>query len=133
MDKLKIIIAEDDGVTQMFYDEGLSDDTFDKRIVGDGQEAVSEYESWNPDIVVLDMMMPIKNGQEALIEIRKMEKDCNRRTMVVMATAISTKEDIHQCAKIGIEGYISKPFEISEISDLILKCYEKFQSSNNTE
>ena len=133
MDKLKIIIAEDDGVTQMFYDEGLSDDTFDKRIVGDGQEAISEYESWNPDIVVLDMMMPIKNGQEALIEIRKMEKDCNRRTMVVMATAISTKEDIHQCAKIGIEGYISKPFEISEISDLILKCYEKFQSSNNTE
>ncbi len=133
MDKLKIIIAEDDGVTQMFYDEGLSDDTFDKRIVGDGQEAVSEYESWNPDIVVLDMMMPIKNGQEALIEIRKMEKDCNRRTMVVMTTAISTKEDIHQCAKIGIEGYISKPFEISEISDLILKCYEKFQSSNNTE
>ncbi len=133
MDKLKIIIAEDDGVTQMFYDEGLSDDTFDKRIVGDGQEAVSEYESWNPDIVVLDMMMPIKNGQEALIEIRKMEKDCNRRTMVVMATAISTKEDIHQCAKIVIEGYISKPFEISEISDLILKCYEKFQSSNNTE
>ncbi len=133
MVKLKIIIAEDDGVTQMFYDEGLSDDVFDKRIVGNGQEAVSEYESWNPDVVVLDMMMPIKNGQEALKEIRKMEKDCNRRTMVVMATAISTKEDIYECAKIGIEGYISKPFEISEISGIIMKCYEKFQSSNSTE
>ncbi len=130
MDKLKIVIAEDDGVTQMFYDEGLSDDTFDKRIVENGQEAVSEYESWNPDIVVLDMMMPIKNGKEALSEIRNVEKDCNRRTMVVMATAITTKEDIHECAKIGIEGYISKPFEVSEISDLILKCYEKFQSSS---
>ncbi len=127
MDKLKIVIAEDDGVTQMFYDEGLSGDTFDKRIVENGQDAVSEYESWNPDIVVLDMMMPIKNGKEALSEIRKVEKDCNRRTMVVMATAITTKEDIQECAKIGIEGYISKPFEVSEISDLILKCYEKFQ------
>ncbi len=127
MDKLKIVIAEDDGVTQMFYDEGLSGDTFDKRIVENGQDAVSEYKSWNPDIVVLDMMMPIKNGQEALTEIRKIEKDCNRKTMVVMATAVSTKEDIRECVEIGIEGYISKPFEISEISDLILKCYEKFQ------
>ncbi len=127
MDKLKIVIAEDDGVTQMFYDEGLSDDTFDKRIVENGQDAVSEYKSWNPDIVVLDMMMPIKNGQEALTEIRKIEKDCNRKTMVVMATAVSTKEDIRECVEIGIEGYIRKPFEISEISDLILKCYEKFQ------
>ncbi len=132
MDKLKIIVAEDDGVTQMFYDEGLSDDVFDKRIVENGQEAVSEYESMNPDIVVLDMMMPIKNGQEALKEIRKIEKDCNRRTIVIMATAISTKEDLLECAKIGIDGYINKPFEISEISDLILKIYEKFQSSNST-
>ncbi len=132
MKKIKIIVAEDDGVTQMFYEEGLSDDVFDKRIVENGQEAVFEYKSWNPDIVVLDMMMPLKNGKEALTEIRKMEKDCNRSTMVVMATAISTKEDIHECAKIGIEGYINKPFEVSEISDLILRCYEKFQSSNST-
>ncbi len=132
MDKIKIIVAEDDGVTQMFYEEGLSDDVFDKRIVENGQEAVSEYESMNPDIVVLDMMMPIKNGLEVLKEIRKMEKDCSRRTMVVMATASSTKEDLQECEKIGIDGYINKPFEISEISDLILKIYENFQSSNST-
>lgn len=116
----------------MFYDEGLSDDVFDKRIVENGQEAVSEYESWDPDIVVLDMMMPIKNGRDALEEIRKIEKACNKRTMVIMATAISAKEDILECVKIGIDGYISKPFEVDEISDIILKSYEKFKSSDST-
>ncbi len=136
MDKLKILIAEDDRVIQMFYKEGLKEDVFVKIIVDNGEEALRVYANWKPDIVLLDIKMPIKSGYEVLKEIRKREsfisesmKARAKKTAVIMATGMTKKNDILDCTKLGIQGYIIKPFEVEEIANIILNYYNKFQSS----
>lgn len=73
MDKLKILIAEDDVVTQMFYKKGLKEDVFLKAIVDNGEEALRVYSNWKPEILLLDIKMPVKSGYEVLKEIRRRE------------------------------------------------------------
>lgn len=124
--KLKILITDDDKSIQALYYKGLPEDFFEKRIVGNGSDAIELYKSWKPDIVILDIMMPVMSGYEALKKIREMEKySKDKSSVIIMATAMSSKNDILDCAKLGIQGYIIKPFKHTEISNRILSYYQK--------
>ncbi len=125
MDKLKILVADDDKTVQLLYQKGLPEDKFDIKIVGDGSEALETYNSWKPDIVVLDIMMPVKSGYKALKEIRESEEGKDEKTVVIMATAMADKNDIMDCLKLGIQGYMVKPFKHTEIAGKIIACYKK--------
>lgn len=70
MAKLKILVAEDKRIDQELISKGLPDDRYEKRIAVDGEETVRIYESWQPDILLLDLMMPIKSGYSVLQDIR---------------------------------------------------------------
>lgn len=131
MDKLKILIAEDDKVCQEFYKEGLPDDSYEKRFVSNGRETVEIYQAWNPDIIVLDLMMPIKSGYTALKEIRQMDKKLNKTTVIIVVSNLSDESDITDCVKLGIQGYIVKPFKANQIKHKILRYYKKFHSSKD--
>jgi len=65
MDKLKLLIAEDDSSTRKLYTEGLSTETFLLRTVNNGEEAWDTYNSWKPDILILDILMPLMTGYQA--------------------------------------------------------------------
>ncbi|MBI3813949.1 MAG: response regulator [Nitrospinae bacterium] len=124
--RLKILIADDDKGIQALYNKGLPDDWFEKHIVGNGSDAIELYKSWRPDIIVLDIMMPVMSGYEALKKIREMEKySKDKSPAIIMATAMSSKNDILDCAKLGIQGYIIKPFKHTEIGGQILSYYRK--------
>ena len=73
MDKLKILIAEDDKTTQRLYDSFLVDDIFEKNYAKSGQEALEFYSSWQPDIILLDLMLPTLSGY-SLLRINKRRK-----------------------------------------------------------
>jgi len=118
MPKLKILVAEDDKVTQKLYEQGLPDKLFDRRIVSNGNEALAVYEEWQPDIVVLDFMMPKVNGFGVLSEIREVHKD--KSTTVIMVSSVSEKKEIMACAQLGIQGYIVKPFVIQSLATTIV-------------
>ncbi|MCB2182315.1 MAG: response regulator [Desulfobulbaceae bacterium] len=121
--KLKILIAEDNPLTQKLYRVGLSDSVFDKQIVDNGQIAFELYEQWHPDIVLTDIVMPEMNGFQLLHKIRISGKD--KKTTIIVATSSTDRKDVLACMKIGVQGYIIKPFLSSEISDAILKNYKK--------
>lgn len=123
MDKIKILIAEDDRKMQMVYEAGLPASIFEISIVNNGQEALQTYATLNPDIIVLDILMPLVNGYETLRIIREEFKDMS--TVIIMATAVADKEEIMACIKHGIHDYIVKPFEVKEIAKKILQCYRK--------
>ncbi len=131
MDRLKVLIAEDNKTCQAFYKEGLPDDSFDKKFADNGEEAVEIYESWEPDVIALDLEMPVKSGYAALKEIRKMEKGLERSTAIIIVSSISSREDIRDCAKLGIQGYVIKPFKTEEIAGIISEYYQKFRSSKD--
>ncbi len=136
MDKLKLLIAEDDSSTTKLYTEGLSTETFLLRTVNNGEEAWDIYNSWKPDILILDILMPFMTGYQALKKIRTVEvkakkiedKDEKKRTVVIIATSLKDKSDIMDCVKLGINGYIVKPFEFKKINDIILDYYHQVYS-----
>jgi len=120
-DKIKILIVEDDHTTQLLYDKGLFDQLFDKKIVASGKEALHAYNEWHPEIIILDIYLPEMTGYQVLQAIRTTFED--RKTTIVMATSLSGSEDVKSCMKLGIEGYIIKPFSLREIGAKILAYY----------
>lgn len=123
MPTLKILIAEDDKVIQALYRKGLPENLCELRIAGDGEEAIKIYNEWRPDIILLDLGLPHINGFQTLKAIRTVLKDTT--TTIIMVTSISEKSEIMACAKMGIQGYIVKPFKTGEIAARILQIHKE--------
>ena len=119
--KLKVLIADDSKVSQIMIDEALSDELYSKRPAVNGQEALDLYFKWRPDVILLDIMMPLVSGYAALKAIRQHEKTekTQKKTVVIMLTALSDKESIVDCMKVGIQGYMVKPFNKEELCSRI--------------
>ena len=122
-DKIKILIVEDDYTTQLLYEKGLFNQVFDKKMASSGKEGLLIYNEWHPDIIVLDIQMPEMTGDQVLKEIRATSDD--KKTTIVMATSRSSSSDVMSCMKLGIEGYVVKPFSLREIGTKILSYYAK--------
>ncbi len=122
-DKIKILIVEDDNTTQLLYEKGLFNQVFDKKLVASGKEALLVYKQWHPDMIILDIQLPEMNGFQILKEIRTDSQD--NKTAIVMATSRSDSDDVTRCIKLGIEGYIVKPFSLREIGTKIINYYAK--------
>ena len=129
--KLKILIAEDEKVTQAIYKKGLSENLFTMRLAENGQRALEEYKEWNPDILLLDYSMPLLNGYQVLRTIRETEGD--KKVSIIMVTADSDKANIIACAKLGIHGYIVKPFKANELSAKIIQLYKTGTGNHDIE
>ncbi len=123
MKKLKVLIIEDSLVFQEFMKEVLIDDIFEKRFSKDGKDGLKVYKIWKPDIILLDMVLPVMSGYSVLQKIRQSFKDDS--TTVIIQTTLSDKDDIMECVKLGIQGYIIKPPDPDETPVKILKYYEK--------
>ncbi len=122
VEKLKVLIAEDDAALHELYRAGLNGDLYDLRFALNGNEALEEWASWKPDVVLLDIMMPIMSGFVALKEIRRREKGTGRVTPVIVSTSLSDKRDVIDCVKVGIQGYLVKPVKYTELAEKIESC-----------
>lgn len=82
-----------------------------------GQEGVQKFQALKPDVVTLDVTMPVVDGVEAL----KMIKALDPESKVVMVTAAGQKNKMIECIKAGANEFLTKPFEQQEIVDVINK------------
>ena len=123
MDNLKILIAEDNSFSRKFYDTYISGKVFDKRFAENGRDALGIYSEWHPDILLLDLMMPVMSGQEVLQEIREARKDL---AITIIISSLSTHpDDVAICSHYGVQGYLVKPLNPKEISQILLQLYKK--------
>jgi len=123
MDKMKILIAEDNSFSRKFYDTYISGDIFSKQFAVNGFEALEIYGNWKPDILLLDLMMPVMSGQEVLQEIRENRKDLG--TTIIISSLSSHRDAMALCARFGVQGYLVKPLNPKEISRTLLDLYVK--------
>ncbi len=82
----------------------------DHRIVGEatnGAEAVKLYKERDPDLVMMDIVMPKCNGIKATAAIKKIDPDAR----VIMCTSVGQREKMKLAVKAGADGYVTKPFE----------------------
>ena len=82
-----------------------------------GKEGVQKFQALKPDVVTLDITMPVVDGVEAL----KMIKALDPESKVVMVTAAGQKNKMIECIKAGANEFLTKPFEQQEIVDVINK------------
>jgi two-component system chemotaxis response regulator CheY len=80
-----------------------------------GQEAVLKFQQLKPEVVTLDITMPVLDGVEALQMIKALDKDAK----VVMVTAAGQKNKMIDCIKAGANEFLTKPFDEKEIVDVI--------------
>ena len=83
----------------------------------DGQDGVKKFQSLKPDIVTMDITMPVLDGTEALKVIKALNPD----TKVIMVTAAGQKGKMIDCIKLGANEFLTKPFDKEEIISVINK------------
>jgi DNA-binding response OmpR family regulator len=102
----KIAIIEDDSVISQMYRMKFEADGFDVQIANNGRDGVALVEEFVPDMVLLDMQMPIMNGDEALKQIRS--HDWGKTVPVMILTNLGEEEAPKNIRSLGIESYIVK-------------------------
>ena len=125
MEKLKVLIADDDPTTHQLFRIGLNDELYDLKFVENGKEALEEWKQWRPDVVLLDIMMPVMSGYMALKEIRRAEAGSGHSTPVIISTALGGKNDVMDCVKVGVQGYLVKPIKCDQLAQKIESCVNR--------
>ncbi|MBR4953639.1 MAG: response regulator transcription factor [Oscillospiraceae bacterium] len=106
----KALIIEDDGNIAELLRLYLEKDGFEVTRAADGGEGVEYFRAFSPDIVLLDIMLPVMDGWAVLREIRKLSK-----TPVIMLTAKGETPDKVSGLEMGADDYVTKPFEVKEL------------------
>ncbi|GLQ31717.1 ATP-binding protein [Litoribrevibacter albus] len=106
-----ILIAEDNLINQMVILSLLESTKANTRMAENGQQVVDMYKEKRPDIVLLDIQMPIKDGIDACVEIKGMDKD----VPVIAVTANVSDEDKKTYVRVGFDGLIEKPIDNKEL------------------
>jgi len=83
--------------------------------VENGVEAVEVYKEQAPDLVMMDIVMPIRDGIEATDDIKTTNPDAN----VIMCTSVGQEEKMKEAVKAGADGYITKPFQKPSVMEAI--------------
>lgn len=117
---LKVLVAEDNEVNQMlirFILDKLGLQKFE--IVPNGARAVEELKSQHYDLILMDCQMPVMDGFEASRNIRQLHDSRKAGTPIVAVTAFATREYNRRCFDAGMDKYITKPYTLSNIKELL--------------
>ena len=118
----KCILAVDDTAIVLTRISDTLDSDYRVVTVNSGVRALRYLEQERPDLILLDIEMPQKNGIETLREIRMME---NRKDIpVIMLTGVEDKESVLKSARLGICDYILKPFSSEDLHKRIRRVLE---------
>lgn len=110
MDKRKILIVDDDENIAELISLYLVKEFFSTQIASTGAEALELFQSFNPDLVLLDIMLPDIDGYEVCTQIRK-----TKQTPIIMLSAKGEVFDKVLGLKLGADDYIIKPFDSNEL------------------
>ena len=111
MSKIKILIVEDDPNLGKILFEYLDAKNFDISLAIDGEEGLEKFLNNTWDLLLLDVMMPKKDGFSLAKDIRKVDQDIP----IIFLTAKSQKDNIIKAFKLGADDYLTKPFSIEEL------------------
>ncbi|GAA4134468.1 response regulator transcription factor [Sphingobacterium kyonggiense] len=108
---INILYVEDEESLAMIVSDSLEANGFMVRHVLNGQQALLFHNKYKPDIIILDVMMPLMDGFTVAKEIRKTDL----HTPIIFLTAMTQTDDVVKGFKLGANDYIRKPFKIEEL------------------
>lgn len=122
--KPKVLLADDEAHLRMLMKTVMR--SMNCEIIGEaknGIEAVELFKKEKPDLLLLDINMPLKSGEEALKEITNEFPDA----FVIMLTSLADMESVENCLALGAANYIRKDTPIEEMKDIIKETWAIFK------
>ena len=114
---MRILIVEDDPKLGALLREGLGEEGFEIEWVKTGEEGVARALADRFDLLLLDYMLPKKNGREVAMELR----GAGRQLPILMLTARDSAEDLEEALRAGVSELMGKPFRLAELVDRIVR------------
>ncbi len=128
-DPIKILLAEDEASLGMIIKESLETRDFEVLLCNNGVEALKTYQNESPELLVLDVMMPKKDGFTLAKEIRAIDD----AIPIIFLTAKSQTQDVVEGFTIGGNDYLKKPFSMEELIVRIHNLLNSTQLQKKTE
>lgn len=122
MAKLRILAVDDSAINLASIEQELKEE-YDVTMVNSGSRALKYLKNETPDLILLDVQMPEKDGLETLKEIRALKGGVT--IPVVMLTAKKDKTTILESKKLGIYDYIVKPFQADDLHERIRRTFKR--------
>lgn len=104
--KAKILFVDDDNFLRKVYKSELTEQGYEVILAADGEEGLEKAQITDPDLIILDMIMPQKNGFEVLMELQK--NPATQNTPVIILSNLGQEDDIKKGLDLGAVDYLVK-------------------------
>ncbi len=121
--KKPLILIVEDNIDNLLTIKSLLDVKYQTIEAYDGQDGVTKAETYHPDLILMDIAMPVMNGFRAFDAIRKDKSMQHIPIIAVTASALTADRD--EILHYGFDGYISKPIDINQFEDIIKSFFQK--------
>ncbi len=118
----KILVVDDEQSVRDFFQLMLPAEGYEVLLASNGAEALLAAQSGQPDLILLDWMMPLMDGLTTLKMLK--HNETTRHIPVVMLTAKHQTEDFAEASIFGADAYITKPFETEDVLSLMRRFLE---------
>lgn len=118
---LNILVAEDNFINQKLLKVLLKQLGHTGMVVENGQQALQCLQQHPFDVVLMDVMMPVMDGLQALQQIRLQEKTTGHHQPVVMVTAHTEQEDEAAMLRAGADAYLPKPVQLAALQKILAR------------
>ncbi|MDE4133181.1 ATP-binding protein [Phaeobacter sp. QD34_3] len=117
--QMRVLAAEDNKTNQLVFRKMLKNINIDLQFANNGVEAVEAYQTFQPDLIFMDISMPIMDGKQATGEIRKLEESTGQHVPIVALTAHAMTGDSEGILAAGLDHYLTKPLRKALILERI--------------
>jgi two-component system alkaline phosphatase synthesis response regulator PhoP len=117
MTRGRVLIAEDEVTLAWVEQFNLESEGYEVRVAPDGRAVIDALESFEPDVLILDVMLPFLDGWSILANLRDMPND--RRPKVILVSAASGVVDRAKAEGLSVESVMPKPFDMDDLIDRV--------------
>jgi DNA-binding response OmpR family regulator len=124
----RVLIADDNPQGVELLEAYLSDSNYEIATAADGEETLRQVKQWQPDLILLDIMMPKISGFEVCKRLRA--EPATQDTSVLMITALDQPSDIERAVEAGTDDFVTKPINKNELLLRVRKLLKSRQYKN---
>jgi CheY-like chemotaxis protein len=117
----RILVVEDDPTNRALLQLSLKRQCFDIDTAVNGAQAMEMWEQGHYDLIIMDVQMPVMNGIDATESIRERERTRGGHIPILAMTAHAYGTDIERCLAAGMDDYLSKPVDLTEVTEVVRK------------
>lgn len=107
MEKNKVLVVDDIQDNVDLIVDMLKEFDIDMKTTNSGKEAIELVDSWKPNIILLDLMMPLVNGWDVIDHVRA--KYSKSEMIIIVVSLLTNKDNIDECYDLGVNDYVTKP------------------------